>query len=219
MTPWPLPANSWFLARIPPPFATGSAEDVEDLKFSQQTQARATPEQISHANVTDGFNVFTFSEVLGPGFSAAMYPKTAAFFRRLEATANVPKNFLKDTFRRERPFLSHPEAIRRLVPEEGGFSYPSGHSTRSRLDALVLCKLDPTNKAALVAFGDQVAMDRVIGGMHYLSDVRASWKLGDLLFDELMKDPGFISAVSELKQSEWQGKRIGSERDRAAGLQ
>ena len=178
---------------------------MKDLKISQTTQSAATPEQIAHANLTSGFNVFTFSEVLGPRFSEAAYPKTAVFFKRLEMTANGPKNFLKDTFRRMRPFLAHPETIRRLVPEEGGFSCPSGHSTRSRLDARVLGLLDPAKKEALIACGDQIAMDRVVGGMHYRSDVLASWKLGDLLFDELMKDPGFVSALSELKKEEWSG--------------
>lgn len=205
--PWPLPPDDWFLARIPPPCAAGSEKDAGDLKFSRTLQAGATPNQIAHAKATSGFNVFSFSEVLGSGFSEASYPKTAGFFRKLEATANAPKNFLKDTFRRTRPFLAHPESIRRLVPDEAGFSYPSGHSTRSRLMARVLGELDPSKKAALLKCGDQIAMDRVVGGMHYRSDVEASWKLGDLVFEELMKEPEFVAALAALKKAEWSTSR------------
>ena len=201
--PWPLPPEAWFLDRIPPPCPPGSEEDKKDLKESQYVQARATPEQVAHANATSNFSVFTFSEVLGTRFSEPAYPQTAAFFRRLEATANGPKNFLKETFRRTRPFLAHPDTVRRLVPNEGGFSYPSGHATRSRLYARVLGELAASKRGALLECGDQVAMDRVVGGMHYRNDILASWKLGDLIFQELMKEPEFIAALSNLTKAEW----------------
>ncbi len=203
LSPWPLPPNAWFLARIPPPFTVGSDGDRADLDYSRNAQAAATPEQVAHANATSRFTVFSFADVLGPGFTPADYPETALFFVRLADTANGPKNFLKDTFRRERPFRGHPEAIRRLVPDEDGFSYPSGHSTRSRLFARVLGELDPAKMDAFLKCGDEIANDRIIGGMHYRSDVLASWKLGDLLFAELMKDPGFVKDLAGLKNSEW----------------
>jgi len=207
LTPWKLPPNEWFLPRIPAPCAPGTAADLADLEFSRKTQAAATPDQIAHANATSRFTVFAFSEVLGPGFTPAAYPLTAAFFERLAETANGPKNFLKDTFRRKRPFREHPESIKRLVQDEDGFSYPSGHSTRSRLFARVLGELDPAKRKAFLRCGDRIANDRIIGGMHYRSDVLASWKLGDLLFDELIKDHGFLADLAALKNSEWGGRK------------
>jgi len=201
--PWPLPPNDYFLQQIPPPPAAGSAGDEADLAYSLAVQAGATPGQIAHAVTTAGFDVFIFSEVLGPKFTATNYPKTAAFFKKLEVTANGPKNFLKDHFGRLRPVDGHKDLVKQNVPYEAGFSYPSGHSTRSWLYALVLGQLDPAQKDAFVRCAVQVGWDRILGGMHYQNDVVASRTLSQLIYDALMKEPDFVQALNALKTEEW----------------
>jgi acid phosphatase (class A) len=201
--PWPMPPKEYFLARIPAPPADDSALDKADLDFTVALQDAATPAEIAHAVQSAGFTVFTFAEVLGPEFTAERYPRTAAFFARLAETANGVKNSLKDHFRRPRPVDGHKGLVKELVPYEDGFSYPSGHATRSWLFALVLGELDPPARPAFLRAAAQVGLDRVIGGMHYQSDVVNSRALAELLFECLQKDAAFSTAVQELKAAEW----------------
>lgn len=201
--PWPLPPAEFFLKQIPAPPQAGDALDKADLDFTVALQAGATPTEIAHAIQSAGFTVFTFSEVLGPEFTAAKYPRTAAFFTRLEVTANDVKNELKDHFKRLRPIDAHKDVVKENVPYEAGYSFPSGHSTRSWLYALVLGQLDPADRLALLRSAAQVGLDRVIGGMHYQSDVVNSRAASELIFECLMKEPDFVKDLDALKAAEW----------------
>jgi acid phosphatase (class A) len=210
---WPLPPNDYFLGKIPPPPAKGSADDQADLAYSVQEQAQTTPAQIAQAtDIAVNLNVFSFSAVLGGDFTKANYPKTAVFFKRLEATVNIPKNYLKDHYARVRPYLAHPDQVKQLVPVDSGYSYPSGHVARAEADALALAYLDPEKKDALAGFVDRVATDRIVGGMHYRSDTAESKVLGQLVFAELMKEPDFVAALDALKAKEWATEPAGATR-------
>lgn len=200
---WPLPPYTRFLDIIPPPPAKGSPGEQADLDGVLAMQDHPTKTELEHAEKTVSFSVFSFAEVLGPAFSTGSYPETAKFFKRLEATANDPKNFIKDTYRRERPYKAFPGAVNALVTPEHGYSYPSGHSTRAWLFALVLGDLDPRHRNALLFSAMQVCNDRVIGGMHYPSDMMASRVLAEELHRILLNNPDFTRDLEQLRGTEW----------------
>lgn len=209
---WQLPSYSTFLEIIPPPPAKGSPAEQADLDGVLALQDHPTHQELEHAERTVGFTVFSFAEVLGPEFRAESFPETAKFFKRLEATANEPKNFLKDTYHRDRPYKAFPGVVKELVDEEQGYSYPSGHSNRAWLFALVLGELDPKHRNALLASAMQVCNDRVIGGMHFPSDMMASRVLAEELHRILMKNPDFTRDLEQLRTLEWQQ---GNQKNRA----
>jgi len=204
--PWKLPDEGSFLSLIPAPPARGSAAEKADLDGVLALQHNLSPEALSHAEKSVGFSVFSFSEVLGPDFTPATHPKTAEFFERLETTVNQPKNFLKDMYQRIRPYRAYPDQVKQLVTKEDGYSYPSGHSTRAWLFALVLGALDPGHRTDFLASAMQVCQDRVIGGMHYPSDVLESRVLAEEIFRELLDDKIFMTDLEKLHQAEWSEK-------------
>ncbi len=205
-TGWPLPPAESFLSIVVPPPAVGSPADKADLDGVIGMQARRTPAEIAHAEKSIGFTVFTFAEVRGEGFNAAFYPKTDAFYRKLEDTVNGPKNCIKDAYRRERPYKAFPDQVKALVTIEANYSYPSGHSLRSWLAALVMGNLDPSRKADYLACAMQVSLDRVIGGMHFPSDTVAGRNLAEAIYADLMADPGFKADLEELRKAEYGDK-------------
>lgn len=201
--PWPLPPDSYFLERIPPPPAPDSKEDVTDREASISLQKDANPDDVARAEALVRPDVFAFANVVGPNFTLANFPQTAAFFARLRETADGPKNFIKDHFARPRPYLGHPDAIKQLITPDTGYSYPSGHGTRSWLYARVLGELEPTHRSQFLERANVIGHSRILGGMHYRSDIAASHMLADLLFTALMSEPEFRSELESLRKREW----------------
>ncbi len=78
-------------------------------------------------------------------------------------------------------------------------SYPSGHSTVGNLDALILAELAPDLKDQLLARGEQIGTDRIIGGVHFPSDVAAGHTLAQALFAKFMASPDFQADLAKAK--------------------
>lgn len=198
-----MPPLEYFIERLPAPPRATSYRDRLDLSDAVARQASMTPAQIAQAQKSYLFNVFHFANIVGPRFTPKNYPKTDAFFQKLTATANVVIVGLKNHYQRLRPFQAHPDQIRLLVRNEPGFSYPSGHTTRGRLFAMVLGELCPAKQQALESSGEQVGVDRILAGEHYRTDLEAGHRLAKMIFLQLQKDPNFLAAVNALRQAEW----------------
>lgn len=200
---WKIPDITYLIKHLPGPPRVGSFRDRQDVADAIARQKNVTPQDLQHLQFTYLFNVFTFSEVLGPDFNAKNFPKTAEFFSHLASTANVAVGDLKNTYKRLRPFAGHPDQIKLLVRNEPGYSYPSGHTTRSRLFAFVLAQLDPSRKSAYFQCAEQVGVDRILAGEHYLTDLEGGRTLGKTLFMHLIKDPQFLADLKAVKEAEW----------------
>lgn len=200
---WNLPALEYFIEKLPAPPRSGSFRDRLDLQDARARQASMSQKQLAHAQVTFRLTVFTFAEALGSDFTAEKYPRTAAFFSRVASDANLIITGLKNHYQRVRPFQAHPGQVSIYVPAEAGYSYPSGHSTRSRLYAMLLAELDPSKKREISLCAQKVATDRILAGEHYLTDLEAGRKLGKLICQSLMRDPGFRSSLEEVRLAEW----------------
>lgn len=200
---WNLPPLGYFIEKLPAPPREGSFRDRLDLQDARARQSSMSQKQLAHARVTFRLTVFTFSEALGEDFTPEKYPKTAAFFSRLIGDANTIIVGLKNHYKRVRPFQAHPGKVSIYVPTEEGYSYPSGHSTRSRLFAMLLTELAPSRKREISLCAQRIATDRILAGEHYMTDLEAGRKLGKLIYQSLMRDPGFRASLEAVRQAEW----------------
>lgn len=200
---WPLPDLDYFIRHLPPPPRPGSFRDRMDLSDAIALQKVTTPEEIASVERSYLFNVFYFSSVLGPNFTPKNYPKTAAFFTKVTDTANIVVSGLKDHYKRPRPFQAHPNKIKLLVPNEPGYGYPSGHTTRSRLCAYIMVQLAPQYKSKIFSSAQQVATDRILAGEHYLTDLEGGRRLAKMLFSVLSEDVQFQKDLAALQAAEW----------------
>ena len=57
----------------------------------------------------------------------------------------------------------------------------------------------PERTEKLTRRGTQIGWDRVLGGVHYPSDVRSGRELGNKVFEALMKEERFVRDVEQLK--------------------
>src|SRR5947209_20328887 len=71
------------------------------------------------------------------------------------------------------------------------YSYPSGHSTRGALDAILLAQMVPEKRAEIFARGWDFGLSRVVGGVHYPSDVEAGRIDATAIVAIMMQNAGF----------------------------
>jgi acid phosphatase (class A) len=188
---------------LPPPpdedSEQGRAELLEVLRY----QKTRTPAQVALAQADAQRNVFRFQNVFGKNFTGENLPLTAALFDRAleicKATVAGPKDF----FNHPRPFMRHPEVTPCLVKEDEG-SYPSGHATFAAMTAVLLANMVPEKSKAIFQRAQQYSKNRVLGGVHYPSDIEAGKISGTVIAAVLMKDKNFmkdfVAAKAELRK-------------------
>jgi acid phosphatase (class A) len=187
-----------FLALLPEPPTKDSAEQKAEIQQILSIQSTRTPADEARAKKEEKFEVFQFAPIIGPDFTAEKCPLTAALFKDLETDSKYFSRTAKEHWERKRPpFIDanvHPSAT---LEDEG--SYPSGHATRGVLYALLMADIFSEHRAELLEQGRQVGWDRVVGGVHYPSDVAAGRVLGQALAAKLMSKPEFRSQFELVK--------------------
>lgn len=119
---YPVPAAFDSTRLLAPPPSDGEAQ-VRDIEAVRSAERTRTAEQSAMAEASSTVDVFLFSSVLGPAFTAERLPTTAAFFSRVYRSSLPYLQAAKDCWNRERPFVADPT----LKPLERSFA-----STRLR---------------------------------------------------------------------------------------
>lgn len=195
------PAASWINAAesswqwsVPPPPAPGSLEDREDLATMLDVQAHRTPAEVATAQTDQTIGVQRFDDVVGHPIDGSV-PRTMDFLIKLSRSTRAISDASKEHWRRPRPYTASPE-IRPVVEKPGtpdypSWSYPSGHSLWGYSMALTLAAMLPEKREAILARGRQFGWSRVVGGVHWPSDVAAGRIAAVAMVDRLGRDAGF----------------------------
>jgi acid phosphatase (class A) len=187
-----LTARQLDLTRIlPTPIANGSAEARAEEQAVMAAQKTASPERIALAAADSKETVYDmFTRTLGPAFVPDNMPRAAVFFGRVGDSEDETVDPVKKVYGRTRPFLANPD-IKALIPASKSGSYPSGHTTRVTLMAIVLGDMIPEKRALLWARAAEYAQSRVVGGMHYPNDLEAGRMAGVAMALAMPAEPGF----------------------------
>ena len=172
---------------LPPPPAEGSQNLITDQDARTEVAAAATKTEIKAAKHTE-YDVFSFSDILGPRFNAQELPKTTAFFKKIDADTHGAIHIAKKTFERPRPM------------KRTGYDYPSGHSTLSFLWESLLVDIFPERQKELYAQARVMGWSRVVLGHHYPSDIAAGETYGHYLAQEFLKNPQCQQEFNNVKE-------------------
>lgn len=192
-----LSLNGLDLRAVPAPPEDGSCEDNEDLRAVFDWQRKRTGAQCAAAQAEMNHSYDVFFGKISP-FSSPAPVAVKKFFDNVSKDSVAAHKFLKDTYKRPRPFLRDPR-LAPCLPRVQGYSYPSGHAAMARLFALILSDLEPSRRAEFMARADEAALNRVIGGVHHPSDIEAGAKLADTLFSQLKKQGLFMADLNALR--------------------
>lgn len=176
---------------VPPPPAKGSDADKADTAAVLMAQANASEARKAQALADSDETVYVmFTSVLGEKFVAANTPKAAKLFERIGDSEDDTLDAAKPIFGRVRPWLANPDIKAIARPTKSG-SYPSGHTTRVTIDAIMMAAMLPEKKEAIWDRANDYAESRVIGGMHYPTDLLAGWRTGTAMATVMLQDPAF----------------------------
>ncbi|MFB2562502.1 phosphatase PAP2 family protein [Rhizobium sp. IMFF44] len=171
---------------LPPPPANDSAQMKAELGEILTIQVTRTPEMAARAVADAEENVWRFSDVIdNPKFTKENLPKFSAFFDRVVETEGAVVDPAKDVWKRPRPHL-YSDLVKPIVPLSKSGSYPSGHTTVGTLMGIVLANMVPEKRAVIMARAWEYGHNRIVGGIHYASDIEAGRIAGTVIAETIM---------------------------------
>lgn len=191
-------------ALLSPPPAAGSAAAQQDLDAVLRAQEARTPDTVKAAQDDQVVSVFRFSDVLGPAFTGERLPKTMALFKAVGLDSTQIGRRAKQYWQRPRPYRAS-ERVKPVLDVSTDGSYPSGHAMYGCLTAVLLGVMVPEQRPALLERGQAYAQSRVVGGVHYPTDIAAGCTAGKVVAAVLLQSPGFqadfAAATDETRQA------------------
>jgi len=185
------------VALLAPPPAAGSAEEAADLAAVRAVVKARTPVEAERAIKDANLSIFLFEPAIGPFFKPDKLPKTEALFHNVKKDLTGPIEAVKQHWKRRRPY----EVDENLSadPPENDYGYPSAHSTRGTVQALILAELFPEHKEAILEIGRNLGWDRVLLGKHFPTDVHAGRVLGQAFARALLASRAFRRDLAQAK--------------------
>jgi acid phosphatase (class A) len=197
-----VPADVDLKAVLPPFPAKGSLAERADIETMLAIQARRTREEEADAQAD---SVTTMPDLtlrlLGSKVTPASHPKLFAMLRSLHddmrginRAANAAQGFrarpqVYDT--RIRPSLD--------MVGHGNASYPSARTSSGYVWAGVIGDLFPSRRAEAEAEAERVAWRRVLGGVHYPSDLAGSRLVAAAVLKHLRASAAFRREMAMIK--------------------
>ena len=192
---------------LPAPPQKGSPAFKYDVaRYNSGKQQRQDP---ARADMAKGDAVWTYEALLGqlsPAFGLTLSQEaTPEIWKLLETsllTVDPMRVAPKAYFHRIRPFEYFKEPT--LTGEDAGLrgegSYPSGHTIRSWLSALLLSEVNPARADEIYARAWAYGESRVIAGAHWQSDVDASRAAASIGYSALHTSPAFRVQMEKAKE-------------------
>lgn len=182
---------------VPPPPAVGSEGDKDDFAVLLRWQAKRTPEECARARSEAHAYFLELFGNMSP-FAKPLPSEVADFFERVHADTDAAVGFFKNRYKRPRPFVRD-SRLEPCLGKINGKAYPGGHAAVARMFALILSDLEPDMEDEFLARADEAGLDRVIGGVHYPSDIEAGKRLADGLYKQMKKIPDFRADMKMLR--------------------
>ena len=199
---------------LPAPPEPGSADFARDVaRYEWGKEQRKNPERAALARHDAVWSYATIADAFSKPFGMELSPtNTPSVWKLLEdslSTTDQMRVAPKAFYHRRRPFAYFNEEP--LCPEEDGVwrdegSYPSGHTMRSTVAALILAEVNPEEADKILVRAMQYGENRVIAGAHWQSDVDMTRLAAAIAYSRLQTLSAFRSQM-ELAKSEFASLR------------
>ena len=177
----------------------GSEASDSDFKTLHEFQKNRTKDEceVAKKNAKYGFTeMFPTQKVFYEGLTQ----EQRAFIDSIGEETLAAVRIVKGKFVRKRPY----EADSTLEPcinrsSTVSRSYPSGHTTYAYVYALFMAEIMPQHSSEFLKRAEEIGKSRILGGVHYPSDVAAGHVLAEALFEQFMQSKLFRDKMDELR--------------------
>ncbi len=187
------PGHDWVKILGTPP-EDSSVEEQEDYNTLMNYQVTRTDEECELASKEEKVSLKNFFGGKDGPLTKKEVRKLRPFFLKYFLKAGIPSMKAKNHFKRPRPFVKF-EEIEPCVKRPAGKSFPSGHASVSRIMAYALSFKFPKRAKKFFKRANAIAKNRMLGGVHYPSDIRAGKKLADYLAAKFFKNKKFMNEL------------------------
>lgn len=187
------------LKLLAPPPANDSAQTRAELDAVLAMQSNRTPAEADHAIADQEETVFRFLAGMGVILDPAKLPLNKKLSANISETEEVVTDAGKKGFGRPRPPLVDAKIIP-VVKLSKSNAYPSGHTTFGTVTGVVLAQMWPENKAAIFARINDYGKSRMVGGVHYASDIEAGKIAGTAIANALFHNEAFLGDFEAAKK-------------------
>lgn len=202
---------------VPPAPVAGSAPDLADVAASDRLRALENTDRwmlaTRHAELRPTLALAHFDCALGFRLTAEDSARLVSILERILHDANEAAELAKARAFRPRPVGADPDRSACTVVSPAGRaspSYPSGSATVGAAYGEAIAALNPDHAPEATRIGHEIAVSRMVCGMHYPSDVAEGEKLGRAAFLQI--------AATTTYQADAVVAREEIARARAAGL-
>lgn len=176
---------------LAPPPTEGSPFNKSNIDMVIRAQKNVTDDARKAIREEQHLTPDLITSVLGPRFTQAEYPAAYALidhvFYDSEAVTAIDKKY----WHTRRPYLVDHRVKLMVDPIDSNPSYPSGHTSGSRVVAEVLAQLFPNYQEGLRSKASQIAWHRVQAGVHYPVDIHAGEEVAMLVLGAVMASPDY----------------------------
>jgi acid phosphatase (class A) len=208
-----VPVSTFKLRNYP---ANTSAQTQAELAFLLELQQKRTPEMMAQTEAMSEVyydpymvnptnedyprnqkSVFFIGRNLGDWYNTQNLPVTTKVLQNVIQDATFYFFSLKSEYARPRPYqlskdIKNPEA-------PGHSSFPSGHSSASYVNALVLSAIFPELRQRFLGNAYDMAFSREIRGVHYPSDSKMGKDFAEQFVSILLKNKQFKADFEKMK--------------------
>jgi acid phosphatase (class A) len=188
-------------AQTPPP-ADDTLAGAADLVAVLVVQGLRDGDVEVEARIDGDLPALTWAlRALGPGYDPAYQPAAFALFDAVRVDMTRAVDMIKaQGAQRVRPHQRDPRVKPSLSIEgHGSNSWPSGRAAATRVWAGVLTDLFPERAPQLEAAADRSATLRLIGGVHYPTDLVEGKRLADMFLERLRANSTYRTQIQRAK--------------------
>jgi acid phosphatase (class A) len=183
---------------LPPPPAVGSPAHRRDLAELTKLQAQRTKARVAQAVADQESTIWRFLEGMNKPVDKTKIPLASSLFRTLEDTIRSVTEPAKEEFKRLRPPYVEPK-LKPIVKLSKSYSHPSTHASFGWATALILAEMAPEWRAQIFERGRDFGISRMVGGVHYPTDVEAGRVTATLVVNALVHKPEYKALVGPVR--------------------
>jgi acid phosphatase (class A) len=176
---------------LAPPPTIDSPQGKADLQAVLEAQRVRTPAEVESARADACLSIVRFANVMGPRFEASNLPFTITFLEHVTSDSQNSVQAAKKYFKRPHPSVTDHD-VSPIVEQSSNCSYPSGHATFAYVTAILLSDMVPEKAPEIFERAAIYANSRLIGGVHYPTDLEAGRISASVIDNAFLHDPCFV---------------------------